>query len=88
MALGGLRPHHLILWGSSLPPDLNLDEVASIFGGLRLTLVRGEGDPYATSDAQARQEERLRAAGIEFGTLTHEGGHRMDGALLKELSTD
>lgn len=86
VALGGLEPHRLILWGGRVPADLDLAVHAGAFRRARLTLVRGTGDAYATAERAAEEEDRLNRHVIPYQSLTFEGGHRLDAAVLRELA--
>lgn len=76
-------PDALVLWGGALPHDLDL---AGADGGalraLRLTLVVGDADEFATPALLAEQEARLAEAGVAHETVRYAGGHRLEGDVL------
>jgi predicted esterase len=78
----------LILWGSLLPHDLDLDAHRSWLNDTALTLVVGTEDEYATPERVAEEEARLRAGGIVHRTVRFDGGHRIDPDELRRLVAD
>lgn len=79
------RCDRLILWGSGLPEDLDLERHAPWLSG-RLIFVSGTRDRYVTPDAIARQKALLDAHGVEAEFRSFEGGHRLDTGTLEELA--
>jgi predicted esterase len=85
-ARGATGVDRLILWGGELPPDLDLTAAAERFRRLRLLLVVGRDDAYITPKIVAREEERLRSHGIPYEVRWFEGGHEIDGEVLKQVA--
>ena len=83
---GHASPDDVTLWAGVVPPDLDLVAEGAALRAARLSLVVGSRDEFATPDAVARQEERLRAAGIAFRTTVFDGGHTLDPAVLRTLA--
>ncbi len=86
VALGGVRPGRLVLWGAGLPGDLPPD-AGERLRGLDLVLVRGEGDGLRNVEEEAREEAFCRAEGIRPRIVTHPGGHEIAEAVLRGLRT-
>ena len=86
VTLGRTRPRRVALWGAYLPDDLDMVAAARRLEGVDLILVRGTRDPTVNEAGHARQEDRLREAGIRFRSMTHDGGHEIDGGLLTEIA--
>lgn len=86
VARGAARADQLVLWGEMMPPDLELEASREILRGLRLTLVYGRADQFATAGKVAETEERLRGHGIPFRVLGFEGGHELNERVLTELA--
>lgn len=86
IAMGRAAADHLVLWGAGPPPDLDLEVAAPRFAGLRLELVVGEHDPFATPDAAARDEERLRRHGIPCHLVTFPGPHEVEPGVLRVIA--
>ena len=84
--LGTARPDRLVLWAGSLPQDLDEDAARRALGRLRVTLVVGSRDRFATPEVVGRQQEWLRERGIPFEHVSYDGGHRIDGATLARLA--
>jgi len=85
---GAVRADHLILWAGALPPDIDLDAVRPALDALRLSLVFGDGDEYATPELVAAEEARLRRHGIRYSRVPFGGGHRLDAHVLARLAAD
>lgn len=85
-AYGDTPVDRLILWGGALAHDLNLDEHASTFASLSLTVVTGTEDAYVPDDRQAAFLERLSSHDLSVDLHTFEGGHRLDRDTLCALA--
>jgi predicted esterase len=88
IAFGSARVDELILWGSFLPPDLDLAAAHQRMSSLRLTLITGTRDKYASVQAAAEHESRLRDQGFECRRLVFDGGHRLDNETLRTLAAE
>lgn len=85
--LGRPPADRLVLWGTSLPHDLDLAAHRDWLNATSLTLVIGDEDEYATAERMADEAERLRGANIAFQTLPFAGGHRLDADVLRRLGS-
>jgi predicted esterase len=83
-AAAGDPPRRLILWGSALPPEIDLGASAPI-RHVPTTLVVGVRDIWATAERFRAERERVAAAGFPVTMQFFEGGHRMDNATLELL---
>ena len=79
-ALGGAKVDRLIVWGGEVPSDVELRRQ------VRLTLVYGSRDEYFTPKIVASTEARLREQAIPYELTQFDGGHEIDGAVLKKLA--
>ncbi|WP_419161154.1 alpha/beta hydrolase [Candidatus Palauibacter sp.] len=86
LAFGRARIDRAVLWGSTVPPDLDLAAHGAALSGADLQLVAGDRDEFFDSDAIAAHEERLREAGIAFTAHSYAGGHRLDAGVLRRLA--
>ncbi len=84
---GSARADRLLMWACLLASDSNLNEAASFFRNVELTLVYGTRDKYADTGTIAEYEDLLRAHQIPFKLVTFDGGHRMDRDTLRQLSS-
>jgi predicted esterase len=87
VARGKARASRLVVWGSLLPPDLDLQAAAAALGALDLVLVAGTQDEYVTPERLAAQRAALDAAGVRYRVLTFHGGHRLDAGTLRRLAS-
>ena len=84
--LGTPRADRLVLWGTALPHELDLNEHRDWLRRVGLTLVVGRADEYATPERVAEQEARLRDAELPWQTVHFEGGHHLDADTLRALA--
>ena len=87
LAFGRARIDRAVLWGSTMPPDLDLAAHADALSAADLHLVFGDRDEYFNPQSIAAHEKRLREAGISFTAHTYPGGHRLDADVLRRLAT-
>lgn len=86
VAFGGARIDRAVLWGATVPPDLDLETHGSALAAADLHVVFGDDDEYYGADAVRAHETRLNAAGVPFTALGFEGGHRIDAPTLGRLT--
>ena len=84
-ALGHVRPAHLIIWESSLPPEVDYVNLMARQPGVRVTYVCGTRDKFITPKVLEAQHALLRDAGVPFEEVSFDGGHRLDDATLKTI---
>jgi predicted esterase len=88
VAFGTAAIDELILWGSFLPTDVDLSAARARLPSMRLTLVTGTRDKFASTQAAAEHERRLTSEGISCRSLVFEGGHRLDDETLRSLAAE
>ncbi|MCG8467594.1 MAG: hypothetical protein MJB57_05200 [Gemmatimonadetes bacterium] len=86
IAFGNARIDRAVLWGSTVPPDLDLTEHGETLSRADLQLVMGDSDEYFGAATIAAHEARLTEAGVRFTSHIYEGGHRLDAEVLKKLA--
>jgi predicted esterase len=86
-ALGATTPSRLVLWGGSMPPDLENAVLTSRWKNTRVELVHGEKDTIVPAAVLAQSEARLRQAGINYDVHRFDGAHALDKFVLKRLIT-
>lgn len=84
-ALGAVRPARLVVWESSLPPEVDYRALMARQPGMRVTYVCGTRDKFITPKVLEAQHALLRDAGVPFDTVSFDGGHRLDDATLQAL---
>ena len=83
---GHSRADRLIMWGALLASDADLNQAAKFFRDVKLTIVHGRRDKFASEETIENYERLLKENGIPFERVTFDGGHRMDRQTLKSLS--
>ena len=83
---GSSRVDRLVMWGSTLPADADLNEAAEFFRHVDLTLVHGTRDQYASQGMIEKYLETLTSHSIPHNVVTFDGGHRMDTKILRTLT--
>ena len=76
----------LILWGATLPPDVDLATVHTKLRGASLRIVIGKTDQYISADAVAKERERLDAAGLRYELVEYDAGHSIKRAVLSDIA--
>jgi dienelactone hydrolase len=85
-AYGKVHIARLIVWASSLPPDVNYSDLMKRQENPRVTYVAGTKDIYITPKVLDAQHKILRDANVRFDAVSFEGGHRLDNETLRQLS--
>ena len=85
---GHVRVNRLIMWGSLLASDADLNQAATFFRDVKLTIVYGKRDQFADEGMIAGYEKLLGDNQIPFELVTFEGGHRMDRDTLLALARE
>ena len=86
LAASEMRVDQLVLWGGTIPPELDLAAWSARLHGAAITLVAGDEDDFATPAAIAAEAERLSAAGVAFTLLRFHGRHTVDESALRQLA--
>lgn len=83
---GRTRPRRLIMWGALLATDSDLNQAATFFRHVRLTIVYGKRDQFLSERMISDYEKILAEKNIPFELVTFDGGHRMDRETLRALA--
>ena len=86
LAFGSARIDRAILWGGTVPPDLDLARHSSDLAAADLQLVMGTSDQYFGPEAVRSHEARLSDAGIGYRSWSFEGGHTLDDDTLRAIA--
>ena len=84
-ALGKANAQHLVLWGGSMPPDLDRSLMRERWGGMQVHLVQGEKDELVPEEVVRANAAILQRAQVEHAVHHHAGGHALDAVLLGRL---
>ena len=80
-----MRADELVLWGGTLPPELDPSTARAELGA-PVTLVVGTQDQFADAATLSAEEARLRAAGIDYRVRRFDGGHVIDASTLAAIA--
>ncbi len=83
---GRAKADRLLMWGCLLASDSDLNEAATFFRDVELSLVYGTRDKFADTGMIADYENLLRDNNVPFRLESFEGGHRMDRETLRRLA--
>lgn len=75
----------LVLWGGTIPPELDAAQLAKSWSGTHVVLVHGEQDSIVNLSDHQRNEARSRAAGVTYRTVCFSGAHELDRLTLKRV---
>jgi predicted esterase len=83
---GASRADRLLMWGSLLPSDADLNEAAAFFRDTELVIVYGTRDQFAEQKMISDYMALLESSSIPHTIITFDGGHRMNRETLRELA--
>ena len=78
--------HAVILWGATVPPDVDLASLNDGLRGATLRLVIGRSDQYIPPEALAAERARLDAAGVRYDVVEYDAGHSIKRAVCATLA--
>ena len=85
-AEGRIRPEHLILWASALPPEIDAGAGAEMLAAIpRISVVVGARDTGAQR-AEPQERARMDRLGIDYRLVRFDGGHHLDADTLRTLA--
>ncbi|MEP6600703.1 MAG: esterase, partial [Nitrospirota bacterium] len=84
---GRARANRLVMWGALLASDADLNQAATFFRDVNLTIVYGKRDQFADEGMIAGYTKLMHEKNIPFEIVTFDGGHRMDRETLRALAT-
>ncbi|MBK9147397.1 MAG: phospholipase [Flavobacteriales bacterium] len=82
--LGRTNINRLVLWGGSLPPDLDGERLKARLSNATVHLVHGTNDSLVPERAMHDGTNLLKRHGIACTTATFAGGHELDRIALSE----
>ncbi|MEO8589085.1 MAG: hypothetical protein ABI432_06945 [Flavobacteriales bacterium] len=83
--LGSTAMVHLVLWGGSMPPELEADALRKRWSAMRFDLVHGADDKVVGEDKLLQNEAKFRAVGLRWETHRFPGGHELDTVILGRI---
>jgi len=83
---GSARADRLVLWGGRIPADIFPLTPTSPLRSLSMTIVVGSADDYVPPLAAAEQEALLRTEKVAFEVCRFDGGHTLEGDVLRQLA--
>lgn len=88
VASGRVPVQRLVCWGGMPAPELDISSPDVPLRTVRLQLVVGTRDKFATPERVAAERVRLDIAGLPYEGFTFDGGHRLDDKLLAAIASD
>ena len=85
-AFGRHPANRLVLWGGSVPPDLDVERLRTSLRSAPVVLVAGDRDQYVSADQVRNEEARLAGLGLGVDVRTFPGGHMVDRTVLAALA--
>lgn len=79
----GLKADKLILWGSFIPPDFNLNNWKKVFNSL--LIVTGKEDEYLSEEKLEEGRKLLNIHGVNYSVHIFDGGHEMKEKVVNEV---
>lgn len=79
----GAPVRHLVVWGGTLPPEVDL----TVFRAVRVTVVCGDRDELITKKVRDVEGEKWRAAGITPEVKIFSGHHEVPTEVVRELGS-
>ncbi len=86
VASGRVHAARLVVWGSQVPPEIDLTDPNAKLRRAETMLVIGSTDVFATPKIVERERARLDAAGFPYRFVSFTGGHRIDDGTLHGLA--
>ena len=86
-ANGNTTVKRLVLWGGSMPPELDNDKLLDHWRELHVDLVHGDGDDIVPESVLLQSQAKLRAANVSFGTTIFNGAHELEKVTLQRMVT-
>lgn len=83
---GRSRTDRFIMWGALIASDADLNQAATFFRDVKLTIVIGKKDQFANEKMIEDYQRVLTEKRIPFELFTFGGGHRMDRETLRSLA--
>ena len=83
---GSSHADRLVMWGALLATDSDLNQAATFFRSVELTLVYGTRDQFTDEGMISKYMEVLDSHSIPYKVVTFDGGHRMDRETLRTIA--
>lgn len=80
-----LQNGNLILWGSSIPPDIDYERIREKLTS-KIRIVIGNEDEFISEEKLNNEIDRLQKEKIDFELIKYPGKHNVQPGLLKELN--
>lgn len=79
------KPDNLVLWGETLPRDIDTKRAGIFFKSTKLTIVIGKEDKFVKDFDVEAEEKYLKENRIDYEVFQYYGKHEIDNAALTEL---
>ena len=85
IASGHVVPSHVVAWAGGLAHDADVAALRTQLAHAKLTLVAGNDDPFATTEARERMVVGARQLHPSPREIIFNGAHHLDSAVLRAL---
>ncbi|MFA5803054.1 MAG: dienelactone hydrolase family protein [Melioribacteraceae bacterium] len=83
---GKSKVDRLILWGGSVPPDVELLSSKDLLNSINLTIIVGDKDEFISAEQIENEEQRLRKNDIKHSLVIFDGKHAIQKETLLKIS--
>jgi predicted esterase len=86
VAYGRFGVSRLVLWGGTVPPDIDLERLRAHLRDATLVVAVGDRDQFITAESVRNEHARLLGLGLNVEVRTFSGGHLVDRGTLVAMS--
>lgn len=86
VAYGRYPVSRLVLWGGTVPPDIDLERLRTHLRDGKLVIAVGERDQFVTAEQVRNERARLLGLNVNLDVRTFAGGHAVDRSTLVAIA--
>ena len=86
VAYGRFSVKRLVLWGGTVPPDLDLERIRAHLRDASLVVAVGDRDQFLSAEHVRNEQARLLGVGLNVSVRQFTGGHVVDRSSLVAIS--
>ncbi|MDA7501686.1 dienelactone hydrolase family protein [Chitinophagales bacterium] len=84
LAQGKAKADYMLFWAGPLPDDVDWEKSLALFNNSSVYLFFGDQDQFITEKHRNSHEEKLKALGLQFESISYEGKHAINQAALSQ----